>query len=164
MRKLRLTVVLLLFAFACQAQGETEVTLQGSWEPELYVLKDGSQIAVTGQIFFTETDWTVLFFVVDEEGKPQRGAGEGGTYTLEGDNLTFSHQYHLSAGEATGSLSESPLRMEITDAAEATKEPCTIDLDEERLVVHFPSGNSMNFQRRSGFHQQLGSEQKIAND
>ena len=150
MHKHCLVIVLLLMAFTCQASSEEKPTLQGSWEPERYLLKDGSELAVSGQIFFTETDWTVLFFVLDEEGTPQRGSGEGGTYSLMGTHLTFSHQYHLSGGKATGSLPESPLRMEISDTAEATQEPCTIDLDEDRLTIHFPSGNVMTFQRRRG--------------
>jgi hypothetical protein len=153
MLKRSLVIVLMITALACQAESEGESRLQGSWEPEHYLLKDGIEFSVTGQIFFTQTDWAVLFFVLGEDGTPQRGSGEGGTYTLKGDKLIFSHQYHLSAGEATGSLSESPLRMEITEAAEATREPCTVELDEERLTVNFPSGNAMLFRRRSGFDQ-----------
>ena len=44
----------------------------GAWSPESYVLKDGTELEVSGLIFFTEKDWTVLFFVKDGE----RRAGE----------------------------------------------------------------------------------------
>lgn len=134
-----------------QASAQEPSSIQGAWQPERYLLKDGSELAVTGQIFFTASDWTVLFFVLDEDGTPQRGSGEGGTYSLEGDSLTFTHHYHLSGGEATGNLEESALRMEIRDATEAAREPCTIRIEQDNLTIYFPSGNAMTFRRRSGF-------------
>lgn len=161
MRRAILFPAMLVFAaLACQtpetpspdetAPGTPPAPLHGAWQPERYLLKDGSELAVTGQIFFAETDWTVLFFVLDDDGMPKRGSGEGGTYTLEGDSLVFTHLYHLSSGEATGSLADSPLRMEIHDASEADTEPCTIELAGDALTIHFPSGNAMTFRRRSG--------------
>ena len=143
-------VAAVLGVVALQMACAQQPSLQGAWEPQRYLLKDGGELAVTGQIFFAENDWTVLFFVVDEEGQPKRGSGEGGTYTLIGDSLTFVHHYHLSAGEAAGSLPDSPVRMEIHDAADAAREPCTIDLNGDDLTIYFPSGNSMTFRRRSG--------------
>ena len=151
-----LIAMLAFIALACQPpeapepSNAGEPSLHGAWQPERYLLKDGNELAVTGQIFFAETDWTVLFFVLNDDGQPTRGSGEGGTYTLDGDSLTFTHRYHLSSGEATGSLPDAPLRMEIHDAADAATEPCTIDLDTENLTIHFPSGNAMTFRRRSG--------------
>ena len=151
-----LKAILIAAAFVVAAFQTTHAqkpSLQGAWEPQRYLLKDGGELAVTGLIFFAEKDWTVLFFVIDEAAQPKRGSGEGGTYTLIGDSLTFTHQYHLSAGEAIGSLSASPLRMEIRDAADAPSEPCTIDLSSDHLTIHFPSGNAMTFRRRSGMSQ-----------
>ena len=155
-----LTATLVLAVLAChpseaQQSGEKPssqhaAALQGAWQPERYILKAGDELAVTGQIFFAEKDWTVLFFVLGDDGQPQRGSGEGGTYTLRGDSLTFTHLYHLSGGEATGSLSESPLRMEIHEVSEAATEPCTIALDGDALTIYFPSGNAMTFRRRPG--------------
>ncbi len=146
-------VAAVLALVALQTAQAQQPSLQGAWQPQRYLLKDGGELAVTGLIFFAEKDWTVLFFVIDEEAQPKRGSGEGGTYRLTGDSLTFRHQYHLSAGEATGSLPDSPVRMEIQDAAEAASEPCTIDLSNDRLTIHFPSGNAMTFRRRSGMGQ-----------
>ena len=125
--------------------------IAGAWSPENYVLKDGTEYDVSGLIFFTASDWTVLFFVEDEDGNVRRGSGEGGTYTLEGDKLTFTHFYHLSAGDAVGSLAESPLRMSVREAAEAAVEPCEVDLSATSLTIRFPSGNRIEFTRSSGF-------------
>ncbi|MFQ5568811.1 MAG: hypothetical protein ACE5G0_03995 [Rhodothermales bacterium] len=144
-----LAAIILTFAgLACQTPQEQQPTLQGAWEPERYLLKDGSEHPVTGLIFFAEHDWSVLFFVTNENATPLRGSGEGGTYTVHGDTLIFTHRYHLSGGHAAGSLPESPLRFEIREAAEAPRETCIIDLREDSLKVFFPSGNAMTFHRR----------------
>ena len=115
-----------LLVFAVPASGQ----ILGAWNPESYILKDGTEYSVSGLIFFTEKDWTVLFFVKDEQGNVRRGSGEGGTYELEGDRLTFTHFYHLSAGEQLGPLPPSPLRMSVRDAAEAARESCVVDVGE----------------------------------
>ena len=145
-----LILLLTVAAPACQPAATQQHPLHGAWQPDRYLIKDGGELAVTGRIFFAEHDWTVLFFVLDDEGQPTRGSGEGGTYTLHGDSLTFTHRYHLSAGEAPDGLTESPLRMEIYDAAEAATEACTIALDGDRLTISFPSGNAMTFRQRVG--------------
>ena len=88
-----------------------EVEVRGAWEAERYLLKDGTEHTVSGRIFFTDRDWTVLFFVMSADGKPQRGSGEGGTYTLSEDHLVFTHLYHLSAGEEMEGLPTTDLRM-----------------------------------------------------
>jgi len=123
--------------------------LQGAWRAETYVLAGSVSHPIDGMIFFTATDWTVLFFVLDQEGVSHRGSGEGGTYVLEGDRLTFRHRYNLSAGEEMEGLPASALRMQVSDAAGAAVEPCTIELSEEWLTIHFPSGNRMMFSRSS---------------
>ncbi len=138
-------LVFLWFALPASAQ------ITGAWNPESYVLNDGTEYKVSGLIFFTESDWTVLFFVEDEEGNVRRGSGEGGTYTLDGDLLTFTHFYNLSAGDALGSLAASPLRMSVREAAEAATEPCEVEVSETSLTIRFPSGNRMVFARSSGF-------------
>lgn len=126
-----------------------EVDFRGSWHPESYFLKDGSSYKVDGLIFFAEKDWTVLFFVMDQDMNPQRGSGEGGTYSLDGDRLTFTHRYHLSAGNRLGSLPDSPLRMEVRGASDAPSEPCRVELEGHRMTILFPSGNRMTFRRSS---------------
>ncbi len=120
--------------------------LQGVWKPELYRLKDGSELQVDGHIFFGQKEWTVLFFVL-EDGQIRRGSAEGGTYTLQGEDLVFTHLYHLSSAQAVKSLPQSPLRMEIQKASQASREACTVRLQANRLTLHFPSGNSMHFSR-----------------
>ena len=137
--------MLLWFASPASAQ------ITGAWNPESYTLKDGSEYSVSGFIFFTKTDWTVLFFVEDEEGNVRRGSAEGGTYTIDGDRLTFTHFYNLSAGDALGSLAASPLRMSVREAAEAATEPCDVEVSETSLTISFPSGNRMVFARSSRF-------------
>ncbi len=109
----------------------------------MYTLQDGTVQEVTGLIFFTDRDWTVLFFTLDGRGGLTRGAGEGGTYTLEGNRLVFTHLYHLSSGST-------PLKMFVKSPGEAEVEPCRIELEGEVLTIHFPSGNRMKFRKSSG--------------
>ena len=107
--------------------------VEGAWHPEIYTLEDGTEQKVTGLIFFTE----------DDRGGLERGAGEGGTYTLEGDRLVFTHLYHLSGGST-------PLKMSAKSPEDAELEPCRIELAGEILTIFFPSGNRMTFRRSSG--------------
>jgi hypothetical protein len=143
--------IILLFLFSCQTNNTQNI--RGAWKPKTYLLKDRSQHPVDGLIFFTETDWAVLFFVLDENDTPQKGSGEAGTYTLNKNQLVFTHNYHLSGGNPVGNLSASPLKMEIKNAAEASTENCTIEFNQNNLTIYFPSGNSMTFQRKSGFQK-----------
>lgn len=139
-----MALMILLVASALSAAAQQ---IQGAWRPEVYVLEDGAELTVEGRIFFTEADWMVLFFVTDDDGEPRRGSAEGGTYRLEGDRLEFTHHYHLSAGEAFASLAEAPLRMSIAGSNEAAREPCRVELGEDVMTIHFPSGNRMRFRR-----------------
>jgi hypothetical protein len=141
-----LAIVVLCLGTAVQA-----ADLRGGWEPELYVLKGGSEYQVKGRIFFTQTEWTVLFFVMDKEGKPRRGSGEGGTYTLEGDDLVFTHFFNFSAGDEYGSFAERALGYEVRDASasDAPTEACRVETAGDQLTIHFPSGNRIEFRRSS---------------
>ena len=150
---LKRILIYIILVFLCTCQTNNTPTIQGAWQPETYLLKDGSQLQVDGQIFFTESDWTVLFFVLDENSLPQKGSGEGGTYTLNENRLVFRHNYHLSGGNSVGGLPGSPLKMEIANAAEAATEDCTITLNQNSLTIYFPSENSMTFKRNSGFQK-----------
>ncbi len=125
-------------------------SLRGAWRPTSYQLKAGPRHPVDGLITFTASDWSVLFFVLDARGQPGRGSGEGGTYTLEGNRLVFTHRFNLAAGKAMDGLEEAPLAMTVRKGAGAPTEPCTIELIGDRLVIAFPSGNRMEFQRSSG--------------
>ena len=124
--------------------------IRGSWKPETYRLKSGPVHELTGLITFTKKDWSVLFFIVTDEG-PRRGSGEGGTYTLDGDKLTFRHLYNLSGGHAVEGFEASDLSMKVRpkDAEDAPSEPCTITIEEDLLTIFFPSGNQMAFRRSS---------------
>ncbi len=127
-----------------------ERALVGAWATETYVLFDGTRHEVEGRIFFTEVDWTVLFFVTDD-GEPRRGSAEGGTYRVSGEDLVFTHLYHLSVGEAMEGLPESPLRMDLRPPGEGAEEPSTFSVEGDRLTLFFPSGNRMEFSRASRF-------------
>ena len=136
---------------AANPQSEAgSLDIRGAWKPESYRLKSGPVHEVTGLISFTEKDWSVLFFIVTDEG-PRRGSGEGGTYTLEGDKLTFRHLYNLSGGHAVDGFEASELSMRVRppDAEDAPAEPCTITIEEDLLTIFFPSGNQMTFRRSS---------------
>ena len=146
-----LTVFLVPGATPADAQSATgSLEIRGAWKPETYRLKSGPVHEVTGLITFTEKDWSVLYFIVTEEG-PQRGSGEGGTYTLDGDKLTFRHLYNLSGGHAVDGFEASELSMRVRpeDAADAPAEPCTITIEEDLLTIFFPSGNQIIFRRSS---------------
>ena len=132
------------------SNAQDRVDLRGSWKSQVYTLKDGTRHEVPGLIFFTTRDWTTLYFVL-ADGKPQRGSGEGGTYTLAGNELVFTHIYHLSAASEVTGLPPAPLRMEIHKAAEAPTERCTVEVSGDRMTIHFPSGNHIAFARSSGF-------------
>ena len=132
---------------ADEALGQTTANLaiQGAWEPQVYVLKDGTRHALRGRIFFTASEWLVTFFVIDH-GKPRRGSSEGGRYKLEGDSLILRHSFLLAAGDAMPGLPASPLQMEARTRDEPV-EGTSIKLENDRLVLYFPSGNSMEFKR-----------------
>ena len=126
--------------------GEPEI--RGAWEPETYVLEDGTRHAVRGRIVFTDSDWLVLFFILDND-EPRRGSGEGGTYTLEGDRLVLTHLFNLSGGGAMASFPETPLRIEARQA-DGPLEVTRVEVEHDRLTLFFPSGNSIEFRRTSG--------------
>ncbi|MCZ6918312.1 MAG: hypothetical protein O7I93_16175 [Gemmatimonadetes bacterium] len=140
------TGLLMLAVTAAHAQ-TNDPTLKGVWSAERYVLREGPTHEVAGRIFFTEREWTVLFFVIGDDGEPRRGSAEGGTYTLRNERLVFSHLFHLSRGDEMPGLAASPLRMTVTPAAEAATEPSTIEVLGNRLTIFFPSGNSLEFRR-----------------
>ena len=121
--------------------------LVGSWEAQAYALATGERHEVRGRIVFTSEEWQVLFFVMDGD-EPARGSGEGGRYTLEGDELTFEHLFHLSAGDALPGLEASPLTM-TARSGDGPLEPAGVELDGDRLRLSFPSGNAMSFVRSS---------------
>ncbi len=127
------------------------VPLAGSWRAERYVLADGTEHPLVGRIFFTDRDWQVLFFVLDADGNAARASGEGGTYELDGNQLSFHHEHHFSQGEPLPGLPLALLRKSVTtpDEAATTPEVARVELDGDRLTIHFPSGNRIDFSRSS---------------
>ncbi|MFQ5702673.1 MAG: hypothetical protein ACE5HT_01470 [Gemmatimonadales bacterium] len=142
-------VTLGIAAGDCLAQAATTLSLEGAWEPQLYLLKDGTRHELRGRMFFTGSEWLVTFFVMDGDA-PKRGSSEGGTYVLRGDSLILRHRYLLAAGETMAGLAASPLQMEARVADEPV-EGTSFELSRRRLVLHFPSGNAMEFRRPTSF-------------
>lgn len=151
-------------AAAAGAVGRSDGALLGAWRPREYRLAGGEVLPVDGRIVFlgeegaAEGEWLVVFFVPgggdggepEGSGTPLRGSAEGGQFFRDGETLTLTHAYHLSAGEAVGPLPEAPLRMaarSIREAAERHREPCRFTIAGDRLTLFFPSGNSMVFSR-----------------
>jgi hypothetical protein len=128
---------------------EGQSSIAGTWKIDRYVLRDGRTPRVDGSILFTESGWAVLLFIVDEDGEPRRGSGEGGTYTVDGDRLTFSHRYNMSGGEAIEGYDASDWSLTLREPEAAVSEACTIELTADRLTIHFPSGNRLEFSRSS---------------
>lgn len=127
-----------------------EVSVQGAWKADSYVLKSGEVHRVEGLMLFSETDWSVVYFVKNDDGKPQRGAGEGGPYTLDGDKLVLTRDYLVIAGNELGELREIPLRFDIPAVTDPVVEACRIEFGRDRITIEFPSGNRMGFRRSSG--------------
>ena len=129
----------------------------GSWRPRSYHLAGGEELPVDGRIVFGASredgargEWFVIFFVTGDEGTVFRGSAEGGAWSRDGRMLLLTHQYHLSAGDAVGPLSATPLAMALRSADEADRnhrEPCEVAVEGDRLTLFFPSGNSMTFER-----------------
>lgn len=129
----------------------------GSWRPRAYRLAAGAELPVDGRIVFlagsddgSRGEWSVTFFVTGEDGAAVRGSAEGGEWSRDGRSLLLTHQFHLSAGGPAGPLPEAPLAMAIRSAAEANanhREPCEVTVEGDLLTLHFPSGNSMTFER-----------------
>ena len=149
----RSTVLGSLAAFAlCApflAQAQSTGDVRGAWTADRYLLADGTDHEVRGQIFFAEHDWQVLFFVMDENGAAKRGSGEGGTYERTEDGVVFRHLFNLSVGEAMRGLEEAPLRMVARGPEGAPLEPTRVDVDGDVLTLYFPSGNRMTFRKSS---------------
>ena len=138
-------VAFVLAASSVDAQVED---VRGAWHADTYVLKDGAKHHVDGLMLFSDRDWAVVYFVENAEGKPQRGAGEGGTYTLEGDRLVLTRDYLVIAGNAIGSLLPIPLRFDAPGVTKPVVEVCRLEVAGDRITIEFPSGNRMGFLRR----------------
>ena len=133
---------------ACAEAPVPQQSLDGSWRPVVYQLHQGEREPVDGILFLDDGVWSVVFFVLDESGEPVRGSGEGGSYTVDGDQLALTHHFVLSAGQAVGKMHQDPLRMELYgDGGAAGVEMCSFTIADDRLTLFFPSQNEMIFER-----------------
>ena len=149
MYMLRSFLALVAIAVACPpAVAQSAAELRGAWAAERYYMAERGDHDVQGRIFFAERDWQVLFFVIDEDGEVRRGSGEGGTYTLEGGQLVFSHLFTLSVGDEMAGLPAAELRMVSRSPEGAPLEPTDVRIEGDVLTLFFPSGNRMTFRRR----------------
>ena len=142
-------LLILVGAFASVPASAQTPDVTGAWAAQTYVMAGGTEHRVEGRIFFTESDWQVVYFVVDEGGEALRGSAEGGTYTLDRNRLTFLHLHNLSSGAAMEGLEEMPLRMVYREPEEAAEERATVQVAGNRLTLGFPSGNRLIFTRSS---------------
>lgn len=132
------------------AVGARANDVRGAWRADSYVLKSGEVHDVEGLMIFSESEWSVVYFVKDDDGTPQRGAGEGGPYTLDGDELVLTRDYLVIAGNEIKELGEIPLRFDIPAVKDPVVEECIVELEGDRIIIEFPSGNKMGFRRSSG--------------
>ena len=121
--------------------------LIGGWKADTYFLKDGSTYPLLGQIIFGEKNWSVLYIVL-QDGKPQRGSGEGGDYVLDGKNLTFIHHFMISTlAPAIPGLKEQPMRS--LQWEKDLVEPASFEVVGDRMTLFMPSGNRLTWTRSS---------------
>lgn len=136
---LTLLVALPMVAFMPHSEGN----LQGAWQLQSYLLKNGARRDVEGLLLFTESSWSVVFFILDGA-TPERGSAEAGAYTLEGDRLIFFHRYNLSGGKSIEHVpGQSPIRMTARSKGEAVEEVCRVEMQDKGLTIYFPSGNQL---------------------
>lgn len=121
--------------------------IEGAWLASQYVLASGDVHPLRGRIFFLDGDWTVVFFVLDGDGRPRRASAEGGTYDVSDDVVVFTHEYNFSQGEGLLGLSQSPLRLEIHEAGSEPEEPTQFSIADKTLTLFFPSENRMVFEK-----------------
>ncbi|MGY8776828.1 MAG: hypothetical protein ACKVIN_01770 [Longimicrobiales bacterium] len=142
------TVAVFLLAQSTPAAAQSATELSGAWAADEYFMAEGGVHEVQGRIFFSERDWQVLFFVMDESGDVRRGSGEGGSYTVDDGELVFTHLFNLSVGEEMLGLPAAELQMVSRPPEGAPLEPTNIDIEGDLLTLHFPSSNRMTFRRR----------------
>jgi hypothetical protein len=123
--------------------------LRGGWQAESYTMASGKRYEIRGQILFVEKNWTVLFMTMDN-GKVVRGSGEGGTYAVSGNHLTFTHRYWVMPPfDAIPGLKEQKSRVETLGNGPKYVEAATYEIRDNRLTLHMPSDNTLTFVRSS---------------
>ena len=109
--------------------------IEGAWRTARYIVND-VPTEVDGVLLLVDGRWATVYFVPGVDGP--WGSGEAGAYELDGDRLSFHHRLTFQGGGGR------PLHM----TQEATHvETCPITIDEDRLTIQFPGGNTLICER-----------------
>jgi hypothetical protein len=146
MRLTMMIAVVTLLTLIAPARAAT--ALEGSWKADRYYLKNGSEYPAAGQILFTGNQFSVVYLVL-KDGKPQRGSGEAGDYSVDGEKVVFTHRYLVTTpAEAIPGLEQQQLHHAERSASDPTTiERATFKIEGERLTLFFPSGNRLTWTR-----------------
>jgi hypothetical protein len=115
------------------------VAIEGAWRMESYV-RNGEAIVLTGVLLITAGRWSTLYFIPQASTEECWSSAESGRYQLNGDQLTFHHEFKFQGGGGKTLL---------IDPASTTVEICKIVLTSEMLEIDFPSGNVIHCRRYS---------------
>lgn len=115
----------------------TAVPIEGAWQLESYA-RGGVSTSVTGVLLLTDGVWSTLYFVPESVAGQYWGSGESGSYTLNGDRLTFHHQLTFQGG------ANKPILMDLNSKI---VEECRIEAFQEMLTIYFPSGSIIRCRR-----------------
>ena len=128
MKKLVLIAVLVLFSPALEA---SENKLVGAWDTHSYVI-EGKSHALDGIIIFTENYFAGTAYSSFSGGEMDDSNANAGTYTIEGNNVTFQQQVqiHIRPGD----------EKEPIFYGKDVPEAATFEIDGDDLTIYFPSG------------------------
>ena len=113
--------------------------IDGAWRMESSV-RNGEAVPLTGVLLMTAGRWSTLYFIPQPGANERWGSAESGRYQVEGDQLTFHHEFTFQGGGDKKLL---------IDLASTTVEICKIVLTSEILKIHFPSGTIIHCRRYS---------------
>jgi len=89
-----------------------------------------------------------VIYIAVKDGKTQRGCGEGGDYTVEGNQVTFIHYYiTCTPAQAITGLKEQTLEAKKWD--KDLVEPSAFAVQEDHTTLFMPSGNRLTRTRAS---------------
>lgn len=109
--------------------------IEGAWRTTGYIVA-GQSHDIDGVLLLVDGWWTTFYFVPGDAG-PWVSA-ESGLYDREADRLTFHHRLVFQGGGG---------RDLVIDQKATREEPCRIDLSDDALAIHFPSGNTVRCTR-----------------
>ena len=128
MKKLVLIAVLVLFSQTLEA---SENRLVGAWDTHSYVI-EGKNHPLDGIIVFTENYFAGTAYSSFSGGEMDDSNANAGTYTIEGNNVTFQQQVqiHIRPGD----------EKEPIFYGKDVPEAATFEIDGDNLTIYFPSG------------------------